>query len=243
MPVPVPVKIRILTKTALHAVFAVKCQTKQSASRSCKFKIAFITCAVPLKILTVSIENARLTEIIDKAKSGNQMAFSNLLDHFWSEVYHFQLKRTQNENDAEDITIQTFARAFEKINSYDSNFAFSTWLFSISKNIHIDLIRKRKRNFLEHSENQGSDAMKLVLDETPSVEDQLIIEQNLKTLLLFLKKLKPAYREIIDLRYFQEMSYSEIAAKLGEPINTVKVKLLRAKKLLAELIAETSQIN
>ena len=82
--------------------------------------------------------------------------------------------------------------------------------------------------------------MKLILDESPSAEDQLIIEQNLKTLLQYLKRLKPAYREIIDLRYFQEMSYAEIAAKLTEPVNTIKVKLLRAKKLLAGFIAETS---
>lgn len=189
------------------------------------------------------IENSRLLEIIDKAKSGNQVAFSNLLDHFWPEVYHFQLKRTQNENDAEDITIQTFARAFEKIDSYDSSFAFSTWLFSISKNIHIDLIRKRKRSWVESAENQGAEAMQKVLDESPSAEDQLIIDQNLKTLLQFLKKLKPAYREIIDLRYFQEMSYSDIAAQLGEPLNTVKVKLLRAKKLLSEMISDSSQSN
>lgn len=188
----------------------------------------------------MAAENAQVLDIIEKARSGNQMAYSQLLDRFWPEVYHFQLKRTQNENDAEDITIQTFARAFEKLESYDSGYNFSTWLITISKNLHVDLLRKRKRNFLEGSDHQGSDAMKLILDESPSAEDQLIIEQNLKTLLQYLKRLKPAYREIIDLRYFQEMSYAEIAAKLTEPVNTIKVKLLRAKKLLAGFIAETS---
>ena len=188
----------------------------------------------------MAAENAQVLDIIEKARSGNQMAYSQLLDRFWPEVYHFQLKRTQNENDAEDITIQTFARAFEKLESYDSGYNFSTWLITISKNLHVDLLRKRKRNSLEGSDHQGSDAMKLILDESPSAEDQLIIEQNLKTLLQYLKRLKPAYREIIDLRYFQEMSYAEIAAKLTEPVNTIKVKLLRAKKLLAGFIAETS---
>jgi RNA polymerase sigma-70 factor (ECF subfamily) len=191
----------------------------------------------------VAAENAYVLDIIEKAKSGNQMAFSQLLDRYWPEVYHFQLKRTQNENDAEDITIQTFSRAFEKIDSYDPAYNFSTWLITISKNLHVDLLRQRKRNLLEGSDQQGSDAMKLILDESPSAEDQLIIEQNLKTLLRFLKRLKPAYREIIDLRYFQEMSYADIATKLGEPINTIKVKLLRAKKLLAALIADPSVEN
>ena len=169
------------------------------------------------------------------------MAFSQLLDRYWPEVYHYQLKRTQNENDAEDITIQTFSRAFDKIDTYDPRYAFSTWLITISKNLHVDLLRKRKRNVLESTENHADDAIKLILDETPSAEDQLIIEQNLRTLLRYLKKLKPAYREVIDLRYFQEQSYAEIAEQLGEPVNNVKVKLLRAKKLLAGLISEASE--
>lgn len=186
-------------------------------------------------------ENDILQETIAKARAGNQVAFSQLLDRFWHEVYHFQLKRTQNENDAEDITIQTFSRAFDKIDSYDPQYAFNTWLITISKNLHVDMLRKRKRNVLESTENQGTEAIKQLLDETPSAEDQLIIEQNLKTLLRYLRNLKPAYRQVIELRYFQEMSYAEIAALLGEPVNNIKVKLLRAKKLLAGLIAEASQ--
>ena len=71
----------------------------------------------------MAVENAQVLDIIEKARSGNQMAYSQLLDRFWPEVYHFQLKRTQNENDAEDITIQTFARAFEKLESYDSGYS------------------------------------------------------------------------------------------------------------------------
>ena len=127
------------------------------------------------------------------------------MDRFWPEVYGFQLRRTQNENDAEDISIQTFARAFDKLDSYDPKFGFNTWLITISKNLHVDLLRKRKRNVLEQRENHSGDAMKKVLDESPSAEDQLIIDQNLKTLLENIKKLKPAYRRVIELRYFREM--------------------------------------
>ena len=81
--------------------------------------------------------------------------------------------------------------------------------------------------------------MKRVLDESPSVEDQLIIEQNLKTLLENIKKLKTGYRQVLELRFFREMSYAEIARELDEPVGNVKVKLLRAKKLLASLITES----
>lgn len=171
--------------------------------------------------------------IIQKALAGNQIAFSTLLDTFWNGVYGFQLKRTENENDAEDITIQTFSKAFDKLHTYDSSYSFKTWLITISKNIHVDLVRKRKRN-LESGGNQ--EAVKKVLDDTPSAEDQLINEQNLANLLLHIKELKPHYQEIINLRYFKELSYAAIAKELNEPMNNVKVKLLRAKKLLAEVI-------
>jgi RNA polymerase sigma-70 factor (ECF subfamily) len=173
---------------------------------------------------------------IQKAKAGNQIAFSTLLDAFWGEVYGFQLKRTQNENDAEDITIQTFSKAFDKINSYDDSYEFKTWLITISKNIHVDLIRKKKRNVFGNIEGGNNEAIKKVLDDAPTIEDQLITEQNLATLLRHIKMLKPHYQEVINLRYFNERSYAEIAEELGEPINNVKVKLLRAKKLLAEII-------
>ena len=165
---------------------------------------------------------------------GNQIAFSTLLDTFWNDVYGFQLKRTENENDAEDITIQTFSKAFDKIDTYDSSYEFKTWLIAISKNLHIDLIRKRKRNVLESQ--RANDAVKKVLDDAPTAEDRLITEQNLAHLLLDIKKLKPHYQEVINLRFFNEMSYADIADKLNEPMNNVKVKLLRAKKLLAEII-------
>ncbi len=176
-----------------------------------------------------------LKQIVVKAKAGNQIAFSTLLDTFWNDVYGFQLKRTKNENDAEDITIRTFSKAFDKINTYDDSFEFKTWLITISKNLHVDLIRKRKKNILDEIED-NSDAVKKALDESPTVEDQLIIEQNLSNLLQHLKKLKPHYQEVINLRYFNELSYLAIAKELNEPLNNIKVKLLRAKKLLAEII-------
>lgn len=176
-----------------------------------------------------------IKEIIKRAKEGNQIAFSTLLDTFWNDVYGFQLLRTKNENDAEDITIRTFSRAFDKIGTYNEAYEFKTWLIAISKNLHVDLIRKRKRSLLDEMEPQG-DAVRKVLDETPTVEDRLITEQNLANLLQDIKKLKPHYQKVINLRYFNELSYAAIAKELNEPVNNVKVKLLRAKKLLAEII-------
>ena len=86
----------------------------------------------------MEIKGDELLQIIQKAKKGNQLAFNILLDNFWNSVHNFQLKRHQNENDAEDITIQTFSKAFDKIDTFDETHSFQTWLIAISKNVHID---------------------------------------------------------------------------------------------------------
>ncbi|HCD97685.1 MAG: sigma-70 family RNA polymerase sigma factor [Flavobacteriaceae bacterium] len=178
-----------------------------------------------------------ISKTIQNAKSGQQLAFSNLLDTFWNDVYSFQLLRTKNELEAEDITIETFSKAFDKINSYKEEFVFKTWLITISKNLHIDLLRKQKRSLENNTFSyQNSAGESEVLDSTPTAEDQLIQQQNLADLLTEIKKLKPAYQKVINLRYFNEMSYAEMALVLEEPVNNIKVKALRARKLLSELI-------
>lgn len=179
-----------------------------------------------------------IKEKIEKAKTGDQIAFTFLLDHYWNEVYGFMLKRTENEADAEDITIETFAKAFDKIISYNPEFQFNTWLIAIAKNVHIDLLRKKKTSlFVEITDEEDYQAYN-VADSTPSAEDELITEQNLSQLLQYIKELKPHYQEVIQFRYFQEMSYQEISDKIQEPLSNVKIKLLRAKKLLAEIIKD-----
>ena len=152
-----------------------------------------------------------IIKTIEKAKLGDQVAFTFLLDFYWNDVYGFMLKRTENETDAEDITIETFSKAFDKLASYNSEFQFNTWLIAIAKNVHIDILRKKKASFfIEISDNDDYRA--------------------------YIKELKPHYQEVIQLRYFQELSYQEIANQLNEPLSNVKVKILRSKKLLAEII-------
>jgi RNA polymerase sigma-70 factor (ECF subfamily) len=176
---------------------------------------------------------------IEKAKLGDQVAFTFLLDKYWNEVYSFMLQRTENETDAEDITIETFSKAFDKIATYNPEFQFNTWLIAIAKNVHIDLLRKKKSSLFIDITDEEDDIAYAVADTSPSAEDKLITEQNLSRLLQFIKELKPAYQEVIQMRYFQEMSYQEIADELNEPLNNVKIKLLRAKKLLLEIITNS----
>ena len=179
-----------------------------------------------------------IKDAINKAKDNDQIAFNYLLDTFWNYVYGFQLKRTKNENDAEDITIQTFSKAFDKINTYKDEYQFKTWLITISKNIHIDLLRKQKKS-IKNTSKDNDDHYLDIVDDSPTPEYKIITEQNLAQLLRDIKKLKPHYQEVINLRFFQELSYKEISEELKEPITNVKVKLLRAKKLLAAIIVKS----
>ena len=177
-----------------------------------------------------------INQYIEKAKEGDQTAFTFLLDHYWNEVYGFMLKRTENETDSEDITIETFAKAFNKIATYNPEFQFNTWLIAIAKNVHIDLLRKKKPTMsLDITDSEDYQAYN-VPDTSLSAEDELIRKQNLASLLDCIKQLKPHYQEVIQLRYFQELSYQEIADELGEPLSNIKIKLLRAKNLLADII-------
>ncbi|MCH3882694.1 MULTISPECIES: RNA polymerase sigma factor [Tenacibaculum] len=187
----------------------------------------------------MEVKKDKLLSEIKKAKEGKQTAFNFLLDSFWGNVYNFQLKKINNDEDAEDITIQTFSKAFDKINTFDEQYQFKTWLIAISKNVYIDFLRKKKSSISIETTKEQEETVYAVVDDAPSPEDKIITEQNLAKLLQDIKKLKPKYQEVIQLRFFQELSYKEISEQINEPMNNVKVKLLRAKKLLAEIIKKS----
>ena len=171
-------------------------------------------------------------ELIFQAKKNNQKAFQVLFDLHWEYIYNYQLKRTRNSQMAEEISIQTFTKAFDKLNSFDSKFTFKTWLITISKNLHVDQIRKEKS--LKKIQSDNIDNSKMIIDTMPSPEEGMISAQNLDELLIKIKSLKKEYRRILQLRFFEDFSYKEISLELKQPLNTIKVKILRAKRILAE---------
>ncbi len=182
-------------------------------------------------------ETKDISQLIRLAKEGNQKAFNDLLNFYWKEVYRFQLSKGQNDDEAEDITIKTFARAFDKIDTFDENYKFKTWLITISNNLYIDQMRKKKTETISIHKNPIE--IHKIVDEDPSPADKLIQEQNLAQLKAYIQQLKPHYQVVINMRFFQDLSYKEMAEKIGEPMNNIKVKLLRAKKLLAEIITNS----
>ena len=187
-----------------------------------------------LFLASVKNQEQTISDLVQAAKQEDQHAFRQLLDLHWNELYGFMIKRTENENDAEDLCLQAFSKAFDKIETFNNEFTFSTWLTSIAKNLHVDMIRKEKTRL--HQSTDVEEVGRDVIDETLGPEDQLIRSQNLNKLLQQVKSLKPIYRDVIQLRFFQELSHKEIAIQLGLSLSNVKVRLLRAKKLLSEII-------
>ena len=182
------------------------------------------------------MKNVKL--VIEKAQEQDQKAFNELFNYHWSYLYNFQLKKTGNKDLAEEISIITFARAFDKISTFNDQFEFKTWLLTISKNIYNDLLRKENSKISLQTLSYSSDLQAFTREDQPSPEDILITNENLESLLNKIRSLKQDYRKILQLRFFDGLSYKGISKKMDQPINTVKVKLLRAKNLLNQKIKE-----
>ena len=179
--------------------------------------------------------------LVKKALEGNQQAFSGLVSSYRDSLFFMLKKMVRNVDDAEDLTIESFGKAFNLLNSYTGKFAFSTWLFKIATNLGIDFLRKQKNHTLL-SIDEGSDddilPSQYILSENNDPEEEMIWQQKGALLNDFIDRLHPDYQVIIRLKYFQGFSYIEIAEKLGIPIGTVKARLHRSKELLLSTLKD-----
>ncbi|MBN2666027.1 MAG: sigma-70 family RNA polymerase sigma factor [Bacteroidales bacterium] len=179
--------------------------------------------------------------LVEQAKLGNEKAFSSLLNRYRDSIYFMLLKMVNNTSDAEDLTIEAFGKAFRFIDSFTPEYAFSTWLFRIATNNCIDFIRKKQLSPSPIDQIQEDiDNMTVnIQSDLPDPEERLINDQKIAVLREIVGQLKPRYRRLIELRYFKEYSYEEIASEMKLPIGTVKAQLFRAKSLLFNIFAKT----
>jgi len=176
--------------------------------------------------------------LVQKARSGDQKAYAELLGRYRDAIYFMLLKMVNNPSDAEDLTIEAFGKAFKNIGQYTPNFAFSTWLFKIATNNCIDFIRKKRAATisLDQSNDDPETATVTIQSDTLDPEAHMINSQKVKLLREVVNKLKPRYRTLVELRYFKEYSYEEISQELELPIGTVKAQLFRARELLFNIL-------
>jgi RNA polymerase sigma factor (sigma-70 family) len=196
------------------------------------------------------VENEHLSDkakldlrLVELAKAGKQSAYAELMDRYRDSIYFMMLKMVKNPDDADDLTIEAFGKAFSRLDQYSPSFAFSTWLFKIASNNSIDFIRKKRIQvtsidagyMTDDGERMHVDAKSLTMNP----EETIMQGQRVTHMRLLVSKLKPKYRELVEKRYFEEMSYEEIAEEMNLPLGTVKAQLFRARDFLAAMMDKT----
>jgi len=172
-------------------------------------------------------------------------AASNVLvQRFNDSLFYFILKMVRNQEDAEDILQQVWAKAFNRISQYKPTHAFSTWLFKIATHHIIDVNRKRTLDVIsldtplttEPSEEDGLRPRALMMsmaDDTPDPEEQMQLNARKEMCWELIEMLNTKLKELVVLRYIEQLSYDEIAERTNQPLGTVKGNLYRAKEKMA----------
>jgi len=176
-------------------------------------------------------------------EKSDQKAYAELMDRYRDSVYFMLLKMVNNKDDADDLTIEAFGKAFKRLSQYTPNFAFSTWLFKIATNNCIDFIRKKKKGTFSldktvENEEGGEMTMDVKFDGLDP-EENIIKKQKVILMRSVVEKLKPRYRRLVELRYFEELSYEEISAEMDLPLGTVKAQLFRAREFLQTMLKDS----
>ncbi len=179
--------------------------------------------------------------LVQNAINGDTKSYDKLMNRYKKNVYYIALRFLNNENDAEDATQECFVKAFSSLNKYEAKFAFSTWLYKIASNTCVDFIRKRKFEMLSLScnlNNNEEDNSELQINDTKffTPDDDLERKERREIIHKIVSSLPQKYRILIELRFYEELSYEEIAASTNLPIGTVKAQLNRAKNILQEIL-------
>lgn len=168
-------------------------------------------------------------------KKNDQKAYAELMGRYKDTIFFMLLKMIKSKDDADDLTIEAFGKAFKNLSQYTPDFAFSTWLFKIATNNCIDFIRRKKEAVSLDKTHETIDGDMISFEpksEFLNPEEKAIKKQKIQVMQSVVEKLQPRYRTLVELRYFQERSYEEIAKELDLPIGTVKAQLFRARELL-----------
>jgi RNA polymerase sigma factor (sigma-70 family) len=179
-------------------------------------------------------------DLIDQAViDQDQQAYATLMKRYKKAVYFMILKMIRDADDAEDLTMEAFAKAFKNLHKFKKDYTFSTWLFRIATNNAIDFIRKKRLKTMSINntltDDNGNSVNLDIEDDDNNPQDEFIRSQRIEMVRIFVDKLPSKYRKLVQLRYFDELSYDEIAKELDKPLGTVKAQLHRSRELLYEI--------
>ena len=200
------------------------------------------------------IPNPRLSDrakadyvLVVKAVDGDQDAYTQLMTRYRGAIHQMMFKMVGNNEDSADLTQEAFTKAFTKLPSYEPRYAFSTWLFKIATNNCIDYIRKKRLVTLSIDETIKEDSDQQfsynIRATTPDPEQKLMTQQRSKLMRALIGQLSTKYRQMIEMRFYQELSYDEIATELNIPLGTVKAQLFRAKEMLHNQLKQPAALS
>lgn len=180
--------------------------------------------------------------VCDARDHGSRKAYADLMATYREPLYLLLLRMTRNTTTASDLTIETFGKAFLQLHRYAPTSSFSAWLYSIGVHTYIDHLRRNRLDTIPLSDTEHSPDGEYIEYQIPSnqpnPEEALIRMQRDETLKRIVDELKEPYRQTVRMRYYEDMSYDEIASQLHIPLGTVKVRLSRAKDLLAAIVKQ-----
>ncbi|MBL1231198.1 MAG: sigma-70 family RNA polymerase sigma factor [Vicingaceae bacterium] len=180
-------------------------------------------------------------ELVVKARDHqDEKAYAVLLAKYKDSIFYMMLKMVKNQDDADDLTIEAFGKAFNRLHQYTPDYAFSTWLFKIATNNCIDFIRKKKMITFSidkgFEDGEGNSSTFDIKENNLNPEEKFMRKQKIRIMREMVDHLKPRYKQLIVLRYFRELSYDEIAETTELPLGTVKAQLFRAREMLYNLL-------
>jgi len=193
---------------------------------------------VPDKKIQSRTEDAQL---IRAALDGDQAAFKQLMEKYHDSIYHLIYRIIRNKGLVEDLTQETFVKAFASLKSFNEEYAFSTWLYKIATNSSIDYIRKRKLETFSIDKplvSEESDYTLELPDTTYQPDKTIIQHQRTKLIEEAINQLPEKYKRVIILRHNEDRDYADIARILKLPIGTVKAHIFRARELLKKYLRD-----
>jgi RNA polymerase sigma-70 factor (ECF subfamily) len=179
--------------------------------------------------------------LVKRAKGGDEQAYKQLVEKYQRALYFHVLKMIKDKEQVNDLVQEAFVKAFDNLNTYSTNYAFSTWLYRIATNHTIDYLRKKKLKTLSIDEpvktSDGEMQMQLE-DESAGTDRDIIRKQRQDMVQDAIEDLPPKYRKVIQMRHMEEKSYQEIADVLDLPLGTVKAHIFRARELLYKALKD-----
>lgn len=192
-------------------------------------------------VTTTSKSKAEDIRLIESAISGDQISYEKLMKKYYQLIFNLVYRMISKKEDVEDLTQEAFIKAFNSLENFDRQFAFSTWLFKIAQNNAIDYLRKKKLfTFSIDKEIDSDDSdYKFEIPDSENKPDKHIMDSEMRSILdEAIESLPKKYKDVIVLRHKRELEYEEIAKKMNLPLGTVKAHIFRGRELLNKYLKD-----